>query len=184
MLNFAKDLAAALDALRRHAILFLLGVTLIALALLGRSWLDAHDASLTPASHARRAAKNNHRRRPAPIHARRAAHANASANLRRKTKSSIANSSRQRIATSRLAARQPQAQRKNSPIANHHRAAAQIRANVVRKFIGAKCEHRFCSPGSRTRALFDQQLRRRKSQTIQPPAHHHPRPPKNIRGPR
>ncbi len=40
------DLAAALDALRRHAILFLLGVTLIALALLGRSWLDAHDASL------------------------------------------------------------------------------------------------------------------------------------------
>jgi hypothetical protein len=46
MLNFAKDLAAALDALRRHAILFLLGVTLISLALLGRSWLDAHDASL------------------------------------------------------------------------------------------------------------------------------------------
>jgi hypothetical protein len=46
MLNFAKDLAAALDALRRHAVLFLLGVTLIALALLGRSWLDAHDASL------------------------------------------------------------------------------------------------------------------------------------------
>jgi hypothetical protein len=46
MLNFANDLAAALDALRRHAILFLLGVTLIALALLGRSWLDAHDASL------------------------------------------------------------------------------------------------------------------------------------------
>jgi len=46
MLNFAKDLAAALDALRRHAILFLFGVTLIALALLGRSWLDAHDASL------------------------------------------------------------------------------------------------------------------------------------------
>ncbi len=46
MLNFAKDLAAALDALRRHTILFLLGVTLIALALLGRSWLDAHDAGL------------------------------------------------------------------------------------------------------------------------------------------
>ena len=46
MLNFANDLAAALDALRRHAILFLLGVTLIALALLGRSWLDAHDAGL------------------------------------------------------------------------------------------------------------------------------------------
>lgn len=46
MLNFAKDLATALDALRRHAILFLLGVTLIALALLGRSWLDAHDAGL------------------------------------------------------------------------------------------------------------------------------------------
>jgi hypothetical protein len=46
MLNFANDLAAAIDALRRHAILFLLGVTLIALALLGRSWLDAHDASL------------------------------------------------------------------------------------------------------------------------------------------
>jgi hypothetical protein len=46
MLNFAKELAAALDALRRHAILFLLGVTLIALALLGRSWLDAHDAGL------------------------------------------------------------------------------------------------------------------------------------------
>jgi hypothetical protein len=46
MFNFAKDLAAALDALRRHAILFLFGVTLIALALLGRSWLDAHDASL------------------------------------------------------------------------------------------------------------------------------------------
>ena len=46
MLNFAKDLAAALDALRRHAILFLFAVTLIALALLGRSWLDAHDASL------------------------------------------------------------------------------------------------------------------------------------------
>ena len=46
MLNFAKDLAAALDALRRHAILLLLGVTIVALALLGRSWLDAHDASL------------------------------------------------------------------------------------------------------------------------------------------
>ncbi len=46
MLNFAKDLAAALDALRRHAILFLLGVTIVALALLGRSWLDAHDTSL------------------------------------------------------------------------------------------------------------------------------------------
>ena len=46
MLNFAKDFAAALDALRRHAILFLLGVTIVALALLGRSWLDAHDASL------------------------------------------------------------------------------------------------------------------------------------------
>jgi chemotaxis protein histidine kinase CheA len=46
MLNFAKDLAAALDALRRHVILFLLGVTIVALALLGRSWLDAHDASL------------------------------------------------------------------------------------------------------------------------------------------
>lgn len=46
MLNFAKDLAAALDALRRHAILFLLGITLIALAFLGRSWLDAHDATL------------------------------------------------------------------------------------------------------------------------------------------
>jgi hypothetical protein len=46
MLNFAKDLAAALDALRRHAILFFLGITLVALALLGRSWLDAHDASL------------------------------------------------------------------------------------------------------------------------------------------
>jgi uncharacterized phage infection (PIP) family protein YhgE len=45
MLNFAKDLAAALDALRRHAILFLLGVTLIALAFLGRSWLDARDAT-------------------------------------------------------------------------------------------------------------------------------------------
>jgi hypothetical protein len=46
MLDLAKDLAVALDALRRHAILFLLAVTLIALALLGRSWLDAHDASL------------------------------------------------------------------------------------------------------------------------------------------
>jgi hypothetical protein len=46
MLNFAKDFAAALDALRRHAILFLLGVTIVALALLGRSWLDAHDAGL------------------------------------------------------------------------------------------------------------------------------------------
>ena len=46
MLKFVTDLAAALDALRRHAILFFLGITLIALALLGRSWLDAHDASL------------------------------------------------------------------------------------------------------------------------------------------
>jgi hypothetical protein len=45
MLNFAKDLAAALDALRRHAILFLLAIALIALALLARSWLDARDAT-------------------------------------------------------------------------------------------------------------------------------------------
>jgi len=45
MLNFAKDLSAALDALRRHAILFLLAVAFIALALLGRSWLDARDAT-------------------------------------------------------------------------------------------------------------------------------------------
>jgi hypothetical protein len=46
MLKFFTDLAAALDALRRHATLFLLGVTIVALALLGRSWLDAHDASM------------------------------------------------------------------------------------------------------------------------------------------
>ncbi len=46
MLKFFTDLASALDALRRHAILFLLGVTIVALALLGRSWLDAHDASM------------------------------------------------------------------------------------------------------------------------------------------
>ncbi|HEY4838016.1 MAG TPA: hypothetical protein VIH72_05390, partial [Candidatus Acidoferrales bacterium] len=46
MLKFFTDLAAAVDALRRHAILFLLGVTIVALALLGRSWLDAHDASM------------------------------------------------------------------------------------------------------------------------------------------
>jgi trimeric autotransporter adhesin len=45
MLKFFTDLASALDALRRHAILFLLGVTIVALALLGRSWLDAHDAA-------------------------------------------------------------------------------------------------------------------------------------------
>lgn len=45
MLKFFTDLAAALDALRRHAVLFLLGVTIVALALLGRSWLDAHDAA-------------------------------------------------------------------------------------------------------------------------------------------
>jgi hypothetical protein len=46
MLKFFTDLASALDALRRHAILFLLGTTIVALALLGRSWLDAHDASM------------------------------------------------------------------------------------------------------------------------------------------
>jgi hypothetical protein len=46
MLKFFTDLASALDALRRHAVLFLLGVTIVALALLGRSWLDAHDASM------------------------------------------------------------------------------------------------------------------------------------------
>jgi hypothetical protein len=45
MLKFFTDLASALDALRRHAILFLLGITIVALALLGRSWLDAHDAA-------------------------------------------------------------------------------------------------------------------------------------------
>jgi hypothetical protein len=46
MLKFFTDVASALDALRRHAILFLLGVTIVALALLGRSWLDAHDTGL------------------------------------------------------------------------------------------------------------------------------------------
>jgi hypothetical protein len=46
MLEFFTDLASALDALRRHAVLFLLGVTIIALVLLGRSWLDAHDSSM------------------------------------------------------------------------------------------------------------------------------------------
>jgi hypothetical protein len=45
MLKFFTDVASALDALRRHAVLFLLGVTIVALALLGRSWLNAHDAA-------------------------------------------------------------------------------------------------------------------------------------------
>jgi hypothetical protein len=45
MLKFFTDLEAGLDALRRHAVLFLLGVAIVALALLGRSWLDAHDAA-------------------------------------------------------------------------------------------------------------------------------------------
>lgn len=44
MLTIFTELSAALDALRRHAILCLLIVAVVALALLGRSWLDAHDA--------------------------------------------------------------------------------------------------------------------------------------------
>jgi hypothetical protein len=45
MLKFFTDLAAGLDALRRHATLFFLAVAVVALALLGRSWLDARDAT-------------------------------------------------------------------------------------------------------------------------------------------
>jgi hypothetical protein len=45
MLKFFTDLAAGLDALRRHATLFFLAVAIVALALLGRSWLDARDAT-------------------------------------------------------------------------------------------------------------------------------------------
>jgi hypothetical protein len=46
MLTFFKDFAAALDELRRHATLFLLVIALGAIALLGRSWLDARDARI------------------------------------------------------------------------------------------------------------------------------------------
>jgi hypothetical protein len=46
MLTLFKAFAAALDELRRHATFFLLLVAMAALALLGRSWLDARDARI------------------------------------------------------------------------------------------------------------------------------------------